>query len=250
MPEHSSGETARRTGFSITCRALEKSYRIPDGPPQKVLSGVDLKVEAGEWLVLMGDSGSGKSTFLNLLAGIDTIDSGSMLLGDLPWHTRNDDERTRFRRLHMGFVFQFYNLFPTLTVLENVALPLKLAGPVLPSDRTRPRDLVAAVGLSGKEKKYPSELSGGEQQRVAIARALVHRPRLVLADEPTGSLDHQTGRTVLNLISSLRADFSPTIIMSTHSREVAQSGDRILFIRDGVIQSETSGSRPSMTAGR
>lgn len=232
------------TGFPIVCRSVEKSYASPDGPPQKVLSGFDLSVGAGEWVVLMGDSGSGKSTFLNLLAGIDTIDSGTMFFGEIPWHAQGDDARTRFRRHHMGFVFQFYNLFPTLTVLENIALPQKLAGNTPRDQKCRPQDLIASIGLSGKEKKYPAELSGGEQQRVAIARALVHRPRLLLADEPTGSLDHQTGQIVLNLLTSLRADFSPTILMTTHSREVAQSADRIVFIRDGIILSEIPDRSP------
>jgi len=222
-------------GLAISCRSLRKSYPTPDGPPQKVLSGLGLEISRGEWVVLMGDSGSGKSTFLNLLAGIDTIDSGEVFLDSLPWHEKTDIEKTRFRRLHMGFVFQFYNLFPTLTVQENVSLPQKLAGQATREDRHRPSDLIAAVGLSGKEKKYPSELSGGEQQRVAIARALVHRPRLLLADEPTGSLDHETGRAILELLASLRSDFSPTIVMSTHSQEVARSGDRTLHIRDGSI---------------
>lgn len=240
------GKAKNGIGLRILCRFLEKSYPNPDEPAQKVLSGLDLSIDPGEWIILMGDSGSGKSTFLNLLSGIDSPDSGEIFLDSLPWHEKSDEERTRYRRLHMGFIFQFYNLFPTLTVFENISLPQRLAGQTTRSDRDRPFDLIRAIGLSGKEKKYPSELSGGEQQRVAIARALVHRPGLLLADEPTGSLDHGTGAKVLALIASLRRDFSPTIVMTTHSREVARSGDRIVFIRDGFIQpSDRESSRRS-----
>lgn len=249
MTETPSPDREADGGLAISCRSLRKTYPNPDGPPQKVLSGLDVEIASGEWVVLMGDSGSGKSTFLNLLAGIDTIDSGEIFLDSLPWHEKNDTEKTRFRRLHMGFVFQFYNLFPTLTVLENVSLPLKLAGQATREGRRRPADLLFAVGLSGKENKYPSELSGGEQQRVAIARALAHRPRLLLADEPTGSLDHETGQGILDLLASLRSGDSPTIVMTTHSQEVARSGDRILLVRDGVVLPKPSPPPPSMISG-
>jgi len=217
-------------GIPILCTGLEKSYGHPGGPSQKVLRTLSFKIEAGEWVVIMGDSGSGKSTLLNILAGIDPFDSGELLLDGRSWGSVDDSEKTLVRRREMGFIFQNYNLFPFLTAFENVALPARLNGH---RDREAVRALLAEVGLGDKGHKFPSELSGGEQQRVAVARALIHRPRLLLADEPTGALDHLTGRKVLELMTLLHKEFRPTIVMTTHSLEAARYGGRIINLRDG-----------------
>ena len=217
-------------GIALRARGLGKSYGRPGAPVQKVLSELSFVIGEGEWVVIMGDSGSGKSTLLNVLAGIDPFDSGELFLDELSWGVQNDETKTLVRRRDMGFVFQNYNLFPFLSAFDNVALPARLNGK---NDRESILSLLREVGLEGKAHKFPSELSGGEQQRVAIARALVHRPRLLLADEPTGALDHLTGERVLDLMKLLHKEFRPTIVMSTHSHDAARWGDRILHLRDG-----------------
>ena len=217
-------------GIPLLCTDLEKTYGRPGGPSQRVLRSLSFKIEAGEWVVIMGDSGSGKSTLLNILAGIDPFDSGELLLDGRSWGAMDDSEKTLVRRREMGFIFQNYNLFPFLTAFENVALPARLNGH---RDREAVRALLAEVGLGDKGHKFPSELSGGEQQRVAVARALIHRPRLLLADEPTGALDHLTGRKVLERMTLLHKEFRPTIVMTTHSLEAARYGSRIINLRDG-----------------
>jgi putative ABC transport system ATP-binding protein len=224
-------------GIALRARGLGKSYGRPGAPVQKVLSELSFVIGEGEWVVIMGDSGSGKSTLLNVLAGIDPFDSGELFLDELSWGVQNDETKTLVRRRDMGFVFQNYNLFPFLSAFDNVALPARLNGK---NDRESILSLLREVGLEGKAHKFPSELSGGEQQRVAIARALVHRPRLLLADEPTGALDHLTGERVLDLMKLLHKEFRPTIVMSTHSHDAARWGDRILHLRDGRFLSPAS----------
>lgn len=224
-------------GIALRARGLGKSYGRPGAPVQKVLSELSFDIGEGEWVVIMGDSGSGKSTLLNVLAGIDPFDSGELFLDELSWGVQNDETKTLVRRRDMGFVFQNYNLFPFLSAFDNVALPARLNGK---NDRESVLSLLREVGLEGKAHKFPSELSGGEQQRVAIARALVHRPRLLLADEPTGALDHLTGERVLDLMKLLHTEFRPTIVMSTHSHDAARWGDRILYLRDGRFVSPAS----------
>ena len=224
-------------GIALRARGLGKSYGRPGAPVQKVLSELSFVIGEGEWVVIMGDSGSGKSTLLNVLAGIDPFDSGELFLDELSWGVQNDETKTLVRRRDMGFVFQNYNLFPFLSAFDNVALPARLNGK---NDRESILSLLREVGLEGKAHKFPSELSGGEQQRVAIARALVHRPRLLLADEPTGALDHLTGERVLDLMKLLHTEFRPTIVMSTHSHDAARWGDRILHLRDGRFLSPAS----------
>ena len=224
-------------GIALRAKALGKSYGRPGAPVQKVLSDLSFDIGEGEWVVIMGDSGSGKSTLLNVLAGIDPFDSGELFLDDLSWGSQDDETKTLVRRRDMGFVFQNYNLFPFLSAFDNVALPARLNGK---NDRESVRALLREVGLEDKRHKFPSELSGGEQQRVAIARALVHRPRLLLADEPTGALDHLTGERVLDLLKLLHTEFRPTIVMSTHSHDAARWGDRILHLRDGRFVSPAS----------
>ena len=222
------------TGLSVRVDRVVKQYRPASREERPALNAVSLDVSAGEWVVLMGDSGSGKSTLLNLLAGVDYADSGEILLGDTSLTSLDERQRTLFRRHRMGFVFQFFNLFPTLTAWENILLPLRLLGK---SGTDSARRLILEVELDGKEHRYPAEMSGGEQQRVALSRALVHQPDLILADEPTGSLDHRTGLVVLSLLSRLHREYGSTIIMTTHSAEASRFGQRILHIRDGELSS-------------
>ncbi|MBT8445799.1 MAG: ABC transporter ATP-binding protein [Gammaproteobacteria bacterium] len=215
----------------ISLTGVHKQY---DKTSEPVLSGLDLTVAAGEFLIVLGRSGSGKSTLLNLLAGIDVPDSGSVTVAGNVLSALPDAARTRFRRDHVGLVFQAFNLIPTLSVRENLALPLELAG--LKVDDTAIDELLERLGLSGKAARYPEELSGGEQQRVAIGRALVHRPDIILADEPTGNLDLDTGQRVVELLDELVRDRHCTLIMATHSQEVIGYADRVVSIRGGRIE--------------
>jgi putative ABC transport system ATP-binding protein len=235
MPDLEGSEPA---GLPIRVSSLTKRYLPEERGDRAVLNGASFSVAPGEWIILMGDSGSGKSTLLNLLAGVDSPDSGSVEIGDVLISGLSEAERTRFRRTRMGFVFQFFNLFPTLTAWENIVLPLRLNGR---KDSGPARRLLEEVELLGKEHRYPSELSGGEQQRVALARALVHGPSVILADEPTGSLDHRTGHVVLTLLSKLHQERRPTIVMATHSQDASRYGQRILHIRDGEILDNPAG---------
>ena len=196
-----------------------------------VLKDAELAVDEGQFLALRGRSGSGKSTVLNLVAGIDQPTSGDVLVDGTSLPRLSSHARTLFRRDHMGFVFQFFNLIPTLTVRENVLLPAELAH--RPNAGDRADELLARVGLEDRGAAFPDRLSGGEQQRVAIARALVHDPRLVLADEPTGNLDDTTGAAVLDLLDSMTRRAGKTLLLVTHSREVAALADRVLTIEGG-----------------
>lgn len=195
----------------------------------------------GERVALLGPSGSGKSTLLNLMSGIDTADEGTVEVDGTDLTGLSERERTLFRRRHIGFVFQFFNLLPTLTVEENLLLPLELAGQVSAEDRRRASSLLEAVGLAHRTGTFPDRLSGGEQQRIAVARALVHRPLLVLADEPTGNLDAETGLRVLALLDDLVRESGTTLLMVTHAPEVAARADRILTVRGGRLVETPSG---------
>ncbi|WP_085812675.1 ABC transporter ATP-binding protein [Geoanaerobacter pelophilus] len=212
------------------CKSFQEGER-----ERVVFRNASLAVEKGEWLFLLGRSGSGKSTLLNLISGIDLPDSGEVRVAGQPLHRQSERERTLFRRTSIGFVFQFYNLIPTLTVLENVLLPLELAGLLTPGHDELARDLLEQVGLADRAASFPDRLSGGEQQRVAVARALVHRPKLVLADEPTGNLDAGTGRQVLDLFQRLLRNSETTLVLVTHSGEVATLADRVLTIENGLL---------------
>jgi putative ABC transport system ATP-binding protein len=228
----------------VELRGVGKAYREGDAE-RVVLRGVDAVVGRGELVVLLGRSGSGKSTLLNLVAGVDLPTAGDVVV-DGVWLTRvTEQERTLFRRRHVGFVFQAFNLVPTLTVAENVRLPLELCRWPSGAARGRVKDLLAAVGLPDRAAAFPERLSGGEQQRVAVARALVHDPLLVLADEPTGNLDLETGRLVLDLLDRLTRQAGKTMIMVTHSPEVVGVADRILRLQDGHLVAAASGARPS-----
>ncbi|ACH39222.1 ABC transporter, ATP-binding protein [Citrifermentans bemidjiense Bem] len=223
------------------CKSFQEGER-----ERVVFRNASLAVETGEWLFLLGRSGSGKSTLLNLLSGIDLPDSGEVRVAGQPLNRQSERERTLFRRSSIGFVFQFYNLIPTLTVLENVLLPLELAGLLNPEHDKLARDLLEQVGLADRAASFPDRLSGGEQQRVAVARALVHRPKLVLADEPTGNLDAETGRQVLDLFQRLLRESGTTLVLVTHSAEVAALADRVLTIENGLLveAGRRSGGKP------
>ena len=222
--------------------ATDLAYAYKEGKQSHtVLRDVTLTIAAGERVALLGRSGSGKSTLLNLLGGIDTPTSGSVTLHGEPMHQLREPALTRFRRRHIGYVYQRFNLVPTLTAAENIALPLDLAGA---SRETQDREVLQwleAVGLEGRGNTFPDLLSGGEQQRVAIARALIHRPALVLADEPTGSLDVHTGNQVLDLLLRRAGDERQALLVVTHSDEVAGRADRVLLLEDGNLHENSGG---------
>ncbi|QXE91935.1 ABC transporter ATP-binding protein [Geomonas subterranea] len=218
----------------VELKGIGKSFREGDRE-RVVLRDASLSIDPGSWVFLLGRSGSGKSTLLNLISGIDLPDQGDVVVDGAVLNRLGERERTLFRRNHIGFVFQFYNLIPTLTVEENVLLPLELAGLLTPAQRRRAIELLDAVGIADRARAFPDRLSGGEQQRVAVARALVHAPKLVLADEPTGNLDAETGRQVLDLFERLLRPAGTTLVLVTHSGEVASLADRVLSIKDGVL---------------
>jgi len=204
----------------------------------RALDGVSLDIEDGEFLSIMGASGSGKSTLLHLLGGLDSCSSGEVFVGDKPISKMTDDEITIFRRRKIGFVFQFYNLLPTLTAEENVALPLLLDGKRLKQVRPRVVQMLEAVGLGNRRDHKPDQLSGGEMQRVAIARALVIEPILLLADEPTGNLDSRSSEEILHLIKRTAEQRRLTVVMVTHDPRAAAYGDRIVMLKDGRVVSD------------
>ncbi len=218
------------TATAISVRSLSKSY---GGPP--VLDDLDLEVTAGEIVAIMGRSGSGKTTLLKLVGALDSPDSGQILHGGVDLATLDERERTRFRRRSLGFVFQFFNLIPTLTVLENITLPLALNGWRRGDMDDRARAFAGELALGDLQSKFPDQLSGGEQQRVAIARALVHEPGIIVADEPTGNLDSETAARTLALLRAACRQSPATLIMATHSDEAAAIADRVLHMRDGRI---------------
>ena len=218
----------------IELRAVSKSYREGDRD-HLVLDRVNATIAVGELVVILGKSGSGKSTLLNLVSGIDQPDTGEVRVADIDLVPLAERDRTLFRRHHIGFVFQFFNLLPTLTVEENLLLPLELKGAVTEADKQRCDELLEAVGLRDRAGSFPDRLSGGERQRVAIARALIHQPDLILADEPTGNLDVDTGIQVIELLDRLTRQTGGTLVMATHSREVIGVADRVLTIEHGQL---------------
>lgn len=185
--------------------------------------------------VMFGRSGSGKSTLLNLISGIDVPTSGSIIINNQDICGMNELNRTLFRRNNIGFIFQFFNLIPTLTVLENLLLPLELVGKVGKNENNKAKELLDSVGLIHKENSFPDRLSGGEQQRIAIARSLIHEPKIILADEPTGNLDYETGMQIINLLDKLIRQQNKMMIMATHSREVMGLADKVISLKDGKI---------------
>jgi putative ABC transport system ATP-binding protein len=215
---------------ALECRRLRKTY----GSGRIVLEALDFTLRAGEFVAIMGDSGVGKSTLLNLIAGLDHADSGDVLIDGASIATLSDDAATRLRRQKLGFVFQAFHVLPHLTLAQNVAVPLLLNG-MNPAPAAA---MLAAVGLDGRDTDLPRQLSGGELQRVAIARALVHRPRLILADEPTGNLDPQTAHEVLGLLRAETQSNGAATVMVTHSEAAAGFADRVLILRDGALHDD------------
>jgi putative ABC transport system ATP-binding protein len=209
----------------------------------RALDGITIGFEAGRLTAIMGPSGSGKSTLLHCLAGLDSLTSGSVFIGDTDLTTLNDTQLTQLRREHVGFVFQAFNLVPTLTAEENIVLPLALGG--RKPDRGWLRTLVSALGLESRLRHRPSELSGGQQQRVAAARAMVTRPQLIFADEPTGNLDSRSATELLEMIRGAVDDYGQTVVMVTHDARAASYADRVVFLADGRIVRELD--RPTMS---
>lgn len=221
----------------LLTRGLRKQYRMGETTVD-ALRGVDLTVRAGEFVAIMGPSGSGKSTLLHLAGGLDSSTEGEITLDGRCLTHLQDDEVTILRRRLVGFVFQFFNLVPTLTAVENIALPLLLDGRPLSEIEPRVDVLLCLVGLAGRREHRPDQLSGGEQQRVAIARALVARPAVVLADEPTGNLDRAAGREVLGLLRRACDEERQTIVMVTHDPLAAAMADRVILLQDGRVVHE------------
>jgi putative ABC transport system ATP-binding protein len=218
----------------IHVQNLSKSFRDGD-QTHPVLRDLSFEVADGEFVALLGRSGSGKSTLLNCIAGIETVDSGTIAIDGVDLTRLDDDARTALRRDTIGIVFQFFNLLPVIPVLDNVLLPAELSGRADRQTRDEARALLDALGLGGRESELPDHLSGGEQQRVAIARALINKPRLLLADEPTGNLDSKTGADTLELLQRINAEQQVAIVMATHSREAAARAGRIVNLADGAL---------------
>ena len=228
----------------LIARNLTKTYSS-GGRPLTVLKEVSLEVEPGGFLAIVGPSGCGKTTLLGLLAGLDTPTSGAVLLGGQDLAALSEDGRAKLRGEQVGFVFQTFQLIPTLTALENVQVPLELAGgrrgspaqgrPGYEEIIERSRELLARVGLAGREHHYPAQLSGGEQQRVAIARAFVNRPGILFADEPTGNLDAETGARIIDLLDALNRESGATIVLATHDADLAARAKRTLHLVDGAV---------------
>jgi len=218
----------------IEAKNISKSFKIGEQKLQ-VLENINLTVEAGEFVSLMGPSGSGKSTLLYILSGLDKADTGGVIINGKEIGNLNDSEESAMRREDMGFVFQAYNLIDNLTVEENMVIPAMFDGKKRNEVNERLEELLNAVGLFEHRKHRPMELSGGQQQRTAIARALINHPKVVFADEPTGNLDSQSGKEVLELLSKLNKQYGITILMVTHSEESTQYGNRVIRLRDGRI---------------
>jgi len=219
----------------IRCIDLRKIYRQGDNEVAP-LAGISLDIAAGSFAVIMGPSGSGKSTLLHLIGGLDRPTSGELLVDGRLIGQMADEEITLFRRTHVGFIFQFFNLLPTLTALENIALPFVLDGRSDAEGSARAELLLAKVGLEKRKSHLPEAMSGGEIQRIAIARALAFNPPILLADEPTGNLDSKNGDAILELLKQINSEERCTVVMVTHSDEAARYGDRIIRLRDGRVE--------------
>lgn len=219
----------------ITLKNITKKY-TEGSRLHTVLDNINWNIAQGDRVVLLGKSGSGKSTLLNVVSGIDAPSGGTVCYANTDITGLNEHERTLFRRQNIGFVFQFFNLIPTLTVEENLLLPLELNNHRTQDSTRKIADLLGKVGLADRSDSFPDRLSGGEQQRVAIARALIHDPMLVLADEPTGNLDYETGSQVMDLLNTMVVEQGKTLLMATHSRDLIQLADRVFTIRQGKLE--------------
>ena len=221
----------------IQAKEVRKTY---DTGKVKVdaLRGIDLSILRGEMVAVMGPSGCGKTTLLNVLSGLDDLTRGQVVIDDAPIHTMSDRKRTRYRAEKMGFIFQSFNLLPVLSAVENVELPLLMAGVKPGNARRRAQEALTLVGLTGEARKLPAEMSGGQQQRVTVARALANDPAIVWADEPTGALDSETSGEVMNLLCQLNKEKSQTFVLVTHDIAVGRRADRILRMADGEIVEE------------
>jgi len=220
---------------AIEGQNIVKQYRVGtvDTP---VLRDISLKISRGEFVSIMGPSGSGKSTLLYILSGLDMPTKGIVLLNGRDISGLDDEKKSMMRRRNIGFVFQFYNLIPNLNVEENIMLPVLLDGKDRKEYRHKLNDILTVVGLSDRRRHTPRELSGGQQQRVAIARALMNDPDIIFADEPTGNLDSKSGMEILALLREINRERGKTILMVTHSRDAAQYGNRVIYVRDGVVE--------------
>jgi putative ABC transport system ATP-binding protein len=229
-------------GVEIILEGVQHEYgRTEESAAVRALERVDLRIPDGSFLILKGPSGSGKSTLLNLIGAVDRATAGRILFDGRNITDLSEHELTLLRRNSVGFVFQFFNLIPTLRVNENIAFPLALTGVSAAEQKERVAAVLGEIGLTHRSSHYPNELSGGEMQRVAIGRAIVHRPALLLADEPTGNLDSHTGETILELIRQVHVTYRPTIVMATHSDRAASYGDAVVELIDGVI---VNGAKP------
>lgn len=222
----------------VELKNVSRVYRAGDHE-LRALSQVNLSLEEGKFVVILGPSGAGKSTLLNLLGGLDSPTEGSVIVNGKDISTLSGNQLAEYRAQTVGFVFQFYNLIPTLTVKENVALVSEVAKDALPAEQ-----MLSEVGLSDHLNNFPSELSGGEQQRVSIARALAKNPKIILCDEPTGALDSQTGVLVLKLLLSMARNYGKTIVIVTHNQNIAKMADVVVRVKNGTIQSVTEQSDP------
>lgn len=222
----------------ISVSNLKKSYG--SGPViTVVLKGLTMKLHKGEIGVILGPSGSGKSTLMNIIGGIDRADSGSIIVDGIKIHNLTDNKLTEYRRKHIGFVFQFYNLIPNLTVGENIEVVSNISQAPLDVD-----EVLAAVEMHDKKHRFPRELSGGEQQRVSLARAIAKNPKLLLCDEPTGALDYQTSHSILQLLEQVNRQYGTTILMITHNTAIAAMANRVFRLRDGAIVEELVNQTP------
>ena len=221
---------------------IVKTYRGGDGSTLRILNGVNLSVKRGEMIAIVGESGVGKSTLLHVIGALDRPTQGYVLIGGEQINDRSDDELATIRNRKVGFVFQYHHLLREFSALENVMMPLRISGIDLPKARSRAEELLARVGLSGRMHHRPSELSGGEQQRTAVARALAVDPAVVLADEPTGNLDHRNGERLHEVFSQLARDLEIGMVVVTHNRSLAARADRALLLEDGrLVDTEVQG---------